>query len=289
MLIYLWCLHCKIKFTTLGWLNAWKITPSILLWIIMTCRMSLHWHHPGSSNVFLIIKRIRDSFDKFKVFILQQLIIHGQMRGIDPYNVVGCSIYHIFTLFEIHGLQPLDPTIRHEKGRWVRGSKSGFILHFSSNNRTCTVNKEPSCVKDHPKIFLKRRVFKTPFYHRWCCDVWCLSHPSGSSPPVLSHCQRWASHHILKWCTSYFPENMKSKIFCCSPVWFEFNYASWQTPPRGCWDNLDICLLAIHMVLLDIPFHNFLTPSGYVYITCKNVAAPLLKRAYFYTLTYTIT
>lgn len=39
------------------------------------------------------------------------------MRGIDPYNVVGSSIYHMFTLFQIHDLQPLDPIIRHEKGR----------------------------------------------------------------------------------------------------------------------------------------------------------------------------
>lgn len=42
------------------------------------------WNEPTltSSRIIkclflIIIKRIRDSFDKFKVFILQQLILHG--------------------------------------------------------------------------------------------------------------------------------------------------------------------------------------------------------------------
>lgn len=84
------------------------------------------------------------------------------MRGIDPYNVVGYSIYHMFTQFQIHGLQVRDPTIRHGKGRWVRGSMSGSILHssFFSNNQRCTVNKVSFFVIHHPTFFLKRRVFK---------------------------------------------------------------------------------------------------------------------------------
>lgn len=81
------------------------------------------------------------------------------MRGIYPYNVVGYSIYHLFTLFQIW-----SAAAGSYNQAWKRQMSHGFKiwLHssFFSNNRRCNVNKESSFVIHHRKILLKRRVFQ---------------------------------------------------------------------------------------------------------------------------------